>query len=246
MKKVFKSKLFLIPLIILGTICLSVVTIGISYALFTRTNIFTGMVNSDNFYFESNYLSEENPTYELNAGTTSITFDVRNYEDILRFSSTDIKVSISSDKGTLSKTETNLTGNSVSSDVITLSGLSDGESYTVTVVGDAGFKKTLTATFKVRTNDVEIYKHTDTSNPAYVLLTVWTKAESGTFSVEYEDAFLVADNTWMGMESITNDFVQSISENSSITYRFFITGSTDLAKLKVYFEGNEVTEKTPS
>lgn len=246
MKKIFKNRLIMVLTIVLGSIGIICAFLTAAYALYTRTNLFTGTVQSNSFYFESNYLKEETVTYELNAGTTSVTFDVRNYADELRFSSTDINVTISTSAGTLDKTSLTLTGNSVSSDTITLSNLVDGEKYTVTVVGNAGFEKELVATFVVRKNDIEIYKHTDTSNPAYVLLTIWTKAGSGTFEVKYKDAFLVADNTWEGMESITNDFEGSIEENSSIVYRFFITNDTDLENLQVFAGGKEISEKTPS
>ena len=221
---------------------------GIAYALYTRTNNFLGIVQSEEFYLNSSVLKKEDVVYELNSGTTYVEFDILNYENSLRYSTEDIVVEITSTDGTLSTEEVTLKGDEASKTVVTLSGLVDGGTYTVTVTGKAGYQEILKATFVVRNNINEIYKYIDNSNPNYVLVTIWTKDVSGEVTINFELANLVVDNTWIGMEHIDSNssFNVTVESNSSYVYRFFKTSTSDVSKLSILYSGNEVSEKTPS
>ena len=247
MMKKFNLKKFLIILCIVLAIIITISTSA--YALYIRSNSFSGVVSSDEYYFESNLLTESGSTYELNSGTTKVSFEVYNYLDELRFSDEDIAVSVTTSKGNVDKTTLTLTGGSKDKEVITLSNLEDGQSYTVSVTGEAGFKKTLEATFVVRSSDKKIYKYIDTSNPAYILITVWSTNESGDVVISFDGANIVPDKTWPSLIDFNIESTSinlSVEKYSSYVYRFFVKSTTDLSKISVKYNGNEVEEKTPS
>ena len=247
MSKKFNLKKFLIITCVVLAIIITISTSA--YALYIRSNSFSGVVSSDQYYFESNLLTESGTTYELNSGTKSISFNVSNYLDNYRYSDEDITVTITTTSGTVDKTTTTLTGGSIDTETITLSNLEDGQSYTVSVTGLAGYKKTLQATFVVRSSDDQIYKYIDTSNPAYILITVWSTNASGQVIISFEGANIVPDKTWPGLIDFdlnAKSLEVNVSKYSSYVYRFFVTSTTNLANISVKYDGNEVNEKTPS
>ena len=220
-----------------------------AYAIYVRSTGFNGVVSSNKFYFESDLLDESNPTYELNSETTEVTFNVRNYLDSYRISEVDIVVTVTASGGTLNKTDITLTKNSECTEVITLSNLIPGNTYEVSVKGSAGYEKELKAKFFVRSTDAGIYKYVDESNPAYILLTVWSTDKSGDVVISFNGADIVPDKTW----STLIDFDLSLTtinlhveEYTSHVYRFFIKSTSDLSKLSVKQNGTELDEKIPS
>lgn len=247
MEKRFNVKKFFL---ILGIILTLVITISTTaYAIYVRTNSFSGVVSSEKYYFESDLLVEGGKTYELNSGTTKVSFKVRNYQDELRISEVDINVTATSSGGTVELASPTLEKGSPNSLDVTLTGLVDGETYTVTVTGSGGYEKTLKATFVVRSVDKDIYKHIDTTNPAYILITVWSTKKSGEVIISFDGANIVADKTWPSLTEFNledTSITLSVSEYSSYVYRFFVKSDTDLEKISVTYNGSEVASKTPS
>lgn len=245
-KKLNVKKLFVFFLVTLVTLLLVSTTI---YAIYIRNSSFNGVVTSDKYYFESDLLSESGETYELNSGTTEVSFSVKNFVDGLRISEVDIEVTISTSGGTLDKNEITLDANLQSSDVIILSGLTDGNTYTVSAKGTSGYEKELTATFVVRSSDKEIYKYIDKSNPAYVLVTVWSTEKTGDVVISFDDANIVPDKTWPTLldfdlnQTTVNVHVENYT---SYVYRFFVKSTSDLSKISVKYNGTELNEKAPS
>ena len=137
-----------------------------------------------------------------------------------------------------------------SSITITMSDLLDGHTYTVTATGTGGYKvgddykndgkggysETLTATFSVLSAGTGVYMHLDTTNSAYVVLTVWTENVTGDATIMFPDD-LIPDSTDPILATIQNYNIEtgmytgtSFSDNTSFdnpyssrTYRFFKT-----------------------
>ena len=170
-----------------GLLTLMVVLIaigGISAKYFLELGEETGIVTARDFYFESDLLAERNPVYNLAAGTTTVTFDLRNYTDELRWADDDISYTVAvteqgkdSTDAALSSAEGTIEKGSKKSASITLSGMKDGGTYIVKAVGKAGYQKELEATFVVDTAN-RVYKHLST-NGVQVVLTVWTEDVTG-------------------------------------------------------------------
>lgn len=202
------------------------------------------------FYFTSNQLENEseNVIISLIPGTTSVTFDLRNYDDQLRFADIDVHYELSvnrtggaeptfsSDFGTLAKD-----GKSTAS--ITLSGLENGQSYVVTAKGytvpntgsGEGYRKTIKAMFAVASDSTKVYKYV-TDHADYVELSVWTQGGArGTATVEYPQG-LIPDNTDPAMNGWTSSASGSVTGtdaasftgiHSSHRYRFFKQNGSD-------------------
>lgn len=218
------------------------------------------LVTTNMFYFRSNYLTDAatTPEISLNPGTTSVDIELYNFADELRNSELDIQYTISvtssnGGSGSLSKNTDVLTGVSAgttkSTDTVTLSGLENGKSYTVTAVGKSktnaqsttygGYEKTIKATFTVGSETPKVYKYLDKSNPDYCLLMVWTTGSAkGNAQIGYP-VNLIPDNTDPAMSGWTTGPATNKAETtasfsdyySSHTYRFFYTngynGKTD-------------------
>jgi hypothetical protein len=151
-----------------------------------------GYISSPAFYFSSDVLknADDRALYTLNPGadgTTGIKFELRNFADQLRISDKDISFSVNvspsediaistngvlnnEGKGTLTA---NPSGGSIAK--VAISGLKNGQTYTITATGSAGFFSSLTAQVVVKPEVKEIYKYLDVSDPNYVVLTVWTE-----------------------------------------------------------------------
>ena len=203
---------------------LTTLAVGGIYAKYVHNGNRFGLVGTPSFYFQSDLLMASGARYTLNSGTKSVTFTLTNSADDLRFSDEDISYTVTSDGGSLSVTEGSLTKAKKSEVTVTLSGLEDGKTYTVTAVGVAGFEETLTATFTVESDAHAVYMHTDTSNPAFVVLTVWTKDLAGTVTVTIPEG-LIPDNTDPSMRDFTTE-TRTLSFEliaySSVSYRFFV------------------------
>lgn len=212
------------------------------------------VVRAKEFYFSSDLLTENGKTYTLNPGTTSITFEIRNYDDQLRHSESNVKYTVSATGNATVLTEGEpLEGNVNSSAIIEISDLVDGQTYTVTATGNsvtdtgnAGYVKTLSATFTVSIQNEGVYKHLQKdSSGAFVLLTVWTENKSGDVTIQFPSGLIpdVTDDNLDGIKNykggtyIANTAESGISNDagyldvySSHTYRFFLeTPFTDYA-----------------
>lgn len=190
-------------------------------------------VTAPAFYFESNYLTEDNHEYKLNAGTTSLQIELYNFENELRVSEVDCTYTVSVEtKDTNfsppSQTlEAEATGEGRTTS-FTLNGLKNGCSYTVTVTADGGYVKTLSATFTVAPDTNGFYMNVDDSDPDFVILTIWTENVSGTVDVTFPDG-LIPDTTDPTLRTITSGSktfrVGTMGTYSSRSYRFFKTSS---------------------
>lgn len=225
-------------------------TVGSVYARYIYSDAGASPITAKDFYFSSNILSQACPTYELNAGGTgkaTVTFQIRNYVDELRVSTHDISYEVTVTEGaTLSATSGVLDGSTDAAplkvfDEITVSNLEAGKTYTLSVrsvqSGGKGFTQTLSATLKVLPTDDSVYMHLDTSDPAFVVLTVWTKDVSGTAKITFPDG-LIPDTTdpvilaanITNYNSLTDVYAGATFEDAvsfsgvyaSHTYRFFI------------------------
>lgn len=233
--------------VLMAVIVIATLVVGGIYAKYVAEHQTTGQVSSPDFYFTSDVLTETASTYTLNAGaggTTSLSFELRNYADALRFSDKAIAFSVevapsdgvtvtvngvAADNGTLASNPS--AGSSAS---VTVSGLKNGVTYRITATGNAGFVRTLSADIEVRADEKGIYKHLDTSDPAYLLLTVWTKNLQGDVSIAFPDG-LIPDNSdavmndvynYVGGAYVSDEFEDTVSFTetySSHVYRFFRT-----------------------
>ena len=249
-KRIFKNSVAtraLIYAIVALVIYSTVAVIGI-YAKYTVGEEAKGEISSPQFYFTSDLLSETPPTYTLNPGqdgTTSFSFDVRNYADALRYSSDDITYTVYVN-GEIKETGT-LTGNTASNATVTVS-LANGGSHTVSVTGSAGFESTLFATVVVNPDDTAIYYNVK-KEAEYLLLTVWTKNISGTVTIIYPQGLIPdgTDKVMRDQSSPITDAESFASPYSSHVYRFFFTSevTADFAG-KITINGTTVaTEATP-
>ena len=197
------------------------------YAKYVYDSERYGMVTSPNFYFESDLLKKEGAEYILNAGTDAVTFTLTNSADALRYSDEEIAFTVTATAGTLSTASGTLASGGNHSVTVTLSNLEDGATYTVTAIGTAGFQEKLSATFTVEKDEQTVYMHADTSDPAFVVLTVWTRDLEGNITVTVP-AGLIPDNTDPVLRDLTTknenqDFTYSnLGKYSSVSFRFFV------------------------
>ena len=204
-------------------------------------------VSSKMFYFESDYLTEDNHAYKLNAGTDSIAFTLYNYENSLRVSEvvSTYQITVTSENdasftidGEVA-TEKEISVEATKTDTkITLGSLDDGCSYQVTVIADGGYVKTLSARFEVAPAQTGFYMNVDNSDQSVLILTVWTEDVSGAIEISIPEG-LVPDATDPVLKSVHNfengaylaiaftDAESFATSYSSRTYRFFKTEGYD-------------------
>lgn len=208
------------------------------------------------FYFTSDLLDGE--THEITAldndgkgnYTASVTFQLMNHEDELRYSGVEIACSVSVENTTnTNAAESNISikdangdvingqkpdqgikldGGKISDQSITVSGLQPGESYFVTAATSNTYEKTLTATIKVNSIDNKVYCHLSDEG-AYINVTVWTDDYAGDINLAYP-AGLIPDNTdsWMAdwsrgsaEKTIKDNQNGNMGANASHVFRFF-------------------------
>lgn len=250
--------------IIITVLIVLLFTVGGVFAKYIYNSGGMGLLSAKEFYFTSNLLTENTAKYVLNSKTTEISFTLGNNADKLRFSQDDIKYSITvgcksgdsypEENIKYADSEQVLSGGSVDTTSITLKGLTMGETYTVTATGKAGYKQTLKAEFTVSDKEENVHMHLDTSNDAFVLLTVWTHNMTGPLTV-ITPAGLIPDNTDPILRKVYNysgteygavqftDNTNFTEAYSSYTYRFFISEdkSYDINKdFNVFIKKNDI------
>lgn len=218
------------------------VTTGSVWAKYVQTKEFDDVpVSAKAFYFRSNYLTEEESEYKLNAGTDSIEIELYNFENALRISQVacTYTISVTSDDTSysLSKTECTAAAGEQHTEKVKLENLKDGYSYTVTVRADGGYEKTLSATFNVMEAPNKVYMNVE-ETAEYVVLTLWTENVTGTAQIEFPKG-LIPDATDPLLKTIDNyeggvyqagtfeDAVSFGSAYASRSYRFFKTTDYD-------------------
>ena len=251
--------------VILSVLLVLLLAVGGVFAKYVYDSGGMNLLSAKEFYFTSNLLTENTAKYVLNSTTTEISFTLGNNADKLRFSQDDIKYEITVEcKSGESYSEENikygddqlvLVGNGVDQTTVTLQNLKMGETYVVTATGRAGYKQVLKAEFFVSDKEENVYKHLDTSNNAYVLLTVWTENVTGTLNIDVTKNGLIPDNTDPALRNVFNyndgeygtmeitDSDNYKAAYSSYTYRFFVSGSSSFSAedFNVFIENSGTT-----
>lgn len=197
---------------------------------YVRTNKEQAYVQAQEFYFESDLLTEEGKEYELASETKEVVINLRNYADELRFSQGDIEVvfEVTESGNVVKKIEDVFLGGDFYEDDFSFI-VEYGKTYEVTATGSCGFEKVLKGTFIITDVDETLYKRVEQTNE-YVELTVWTKNLTGVVEISIPDG-LIPDNT---NDILTNaktgdakfeDRKNFEDAYSSYTYRFFKTNS---------------------
>ena len=188
--KKLNRKTYAVLLILLALLSVTIFVTGIFAKYVVSTNG-VGTIGAKKFYFESDTLTAENPEYTLVSTTQTITFTLKNYKDDVNVSEMDIHYTVTV-QAKNTKTETPVAAPSVTNGnatlttsnkeaEITLSGLTEGNTYVVTVEGDGGYKKTLQATFIILEKDLGLYMNVKDGDR--VALTVLVSEASGTVSI---------------------------------------------------------------
>lgn len=251
--------------VILSVLLVLLLAVGGVFAKYVYDSGGMNLLSAKEFYFTSNLLKENTAKYVLNSTTTEISFTLGNNADKLRFSQDDIKYEITVEcKSGESYPEENikygddqlvLTGSGVDQTTVTLQNLKMGETYIVTATGRAGYKQILKAEFFVSDKEENVYKHLDTSNSAYVLLTVWTENVTGSLKIGVTKEGLIPDNTVPALRNVFNyndgeygtmeitDSDNYKAAYSSYTYRFFVSGSSSYSAedFNVFIENSGTT-----
>ena len=194
---------------------------GSILAKYVREQTERGPVKALEFYVESDLLTEAGKTYELQAGTASVSLSLRNYigtEEYQRLSEVPITYTVKvegTEGATVHLTDNGeVLANAATDTKLTVSNLKPGGTYTVTVTANGGYEKTLKATFKVKAAEDGFFMHVDASDPNVVILTVWTQNLSGDVTITPDaENKLIPDNTCAGLEKMTD-------ANRTATVRF--------------------------
>lgn len=198
------------------------------------------VVKAKEFYFTSDYLVPGGKRYELNPGTTEVTFHLRNYEG-LKVSELDVNYTVT--VGETERDSGKIETNEAKDEPVTLENLTPGVEYTVTATGSNGYTKTISATFVVKSAKEQIYKNTQQFGD-YVLLTVWTQGRAGEATVAIP-AGLIPDQTDPALEgkAAGGTFEVSLGANQSASFRFFTAAGYTSGPITVTV-GNEPLPET--
>lgn len=271
-----KNRIAIVVYIVLAVILLALV-VGTVYARYVYSKARTGTVTSREFYFSSDYLTKSGTEYFLNPGTTGLTFTLKNHADALRYSENTVTytVEVTGTGASVDLPGGTLNANQISDAAVTLSGLTDGQSYTVTATGrssyfdsngvektdaQGGYVEVLQATFTVLEASAKVYQHVaNPSGSPYVVLTVWTENVAGLASIEFPDG-LIPDGTDPALTGIENynsgtgeydgdEFNDNDSfavAYASRTYRFFKAANYAGGDFTVTVDGKTAEPSVPS
>lgn len=224
-----------------------------SFAKYITTQGRQSELDSDHFYFSSDYLSEGVlPEYKIYGD--SVAFEIRNYMDSSRVNASDIVYTVSANGGTLTKDGTPTSGGTINggtkaADTVTLTYSGEEKEITVTVTSSSPYVKELKAKF-VFTKPALRYEITDSVGSYYAELYIHTANEAKTVTVNWDKAKLLIDET--------NDFVfgklnadknaasVSIPAHTTVKIAFFKTDITkDYSYALTKFDGT-ITMPTSS
>ena len=164
-----------------------------SFAKYITTQGRQSELDSDHFYFSSDYLSESVlPEYKIYGD--SVAFEIRNYMDSFRVNDSDIAYTVSATDGTLSSEGGTLTGGTAGSDTITLTYSGEEKEIIVTVTSSSPYVKELKAKF-IFAESVMRYEITDSAGSYYAELYIHTANEAKTVTVNWDKAELLIDET---------------------------------------------------
>lgn len=150
-------------------------------------------INSPEFYFTSDYLSESVlPEYKIYGD--SVSFEIRNFIDSFRASKEDITYTVSANVGTLSSNGGTLTAETADSDTITLTYSGEEKEIIVTVQSSSPYVKELKAKF-IFAESAMRYEITDSAGSYYAELYIHTADEARTVTVNWDKEVLLIDET---------------------------------------------------
>jgi len=220
MKKYFnKARAITLAVAVFLSIC--ALTAGTVLAKYLSERSSDGLIGSKEFYFASDLLDGKEHT--LAPDSKSVTFTLTNHEDELRYSEVEITytVSVKDEVGTESQTVTGTLAAGEKRDQSVTVNLQPGKN-TITVIGNGGYTKMLTATIVVPNVESRLYYYVDKSVSDYILLTVWNEGdEKGAVTVTYTG---IPDNTNPNMTDWTVDggpVKVEVKPHESKVFRFF-------------------------
>lgn len=196
-------------------------------------------LSSPAFYFTSDVLRDDDTAnYQLPVGTTSISFELRNYVDDLRWCDTNIdyEYKVAAPDGTQFASGAGVITRDASKGVavpISATGLTQPGTYTVTATSTKPFSQTLSAKFTIAAADTNLnISLADAANSATATLTVSTQDYEGNFTVSWP-ADVIPDQTQTEFTDVnTGNSSGSYSAGSvsvtakkfsTYTFRFFKT-----------------------
>ena len=219
-----------------------------SFAKYITTQGRQSKLDSDHFYFSSDYLSEGVlPEYKIYGD--SVSFEIRNYMDSFRFNDSDIAYTVSATDGTLSSEGGTLTGGTAGSDTITLTYSGEEKEIIVTVTSSSPYVKELKAKF-IFAESVMRYEITDSAGSYYAELYIYTGDTAQTVTVNWDKAKLLIDETndfvFGNLTAEKNSASVSIPAHTTVKIAFFKTDITkDYSYALTKFDGT-ITMPTSS
>lgn len=226
-----------------------------SFAKYITTQGRQSKLDSDHFYFSSDYLSEGVlPEYKIYGD--SVAFEIRNYMDSFRVNDSDIAYTVSATDGTLTKDGTPTSGGTINggtkaADTVTLtySGEEAEKEITVTVTSSSPYVKELKAKF-IFAESVMRYEITDSAGSYYAELYIYTGDTAQTVTVNWDKAKLLIDETndfvFGNLTAEKNSASVSIPAHTTVKIAFFKTDITkDYSYALTKFDGT-ITMPTSS
>ena len=207
-----------------------------SFAKYITTQGRQSELDSDHFYFSSDYLrSDDTPVYEILGN--SITFELRNYVDSLRINGTDITYKATSTAGTISPSTGTLRGGTDTSNVTLSYNFSDDEQQkeiSVSVTGTGDYTETLQATFIfIKPTSNLKYEIKDSVGNNYAELYIYAANADMTADLSWNtDELLIDETNDYVFGRVTND---SLLHTGTATTKSIVAGTT--AKI-VFFKKN--------
>lgn len=219
------------PIFILALIVLTSITIY-TFAKYVIEISDIHIQTAKQFYFNSDTLQVENPTYLLydwnGEDIYTIEINLRNYQDSLRYTNENIEYKIEATSGNENVSiTTSLTNNagtlqggseaeeSISIDVESIAKVNEGEFIEVFVTANATspYEKTLKATFRIYVQKTDKYEakllHED--NLQYANLFIENKDEVSNITIKYDNTKVILDtnNVLLNNINISTEGTQS-------------------------------------
>ena len=230
--------IIVITLVVTG----SIIPILAKYIKKVNNNV---QINSTDFYFTSDLLDIQAtngtfPEYTLGKGTDTITFNLNNYEDDLRFTTVDIdyeiKVTNSSnvivfeENGTLNALSTK---KSKQFDITSLT----SDTYIVEVTSTSPYIKQLKGKFIIQDVDNDItYTVSDGAGSTVVMLTISVNDYSGNINIKWPNG-VFPDNSEPLLKNAINTTNYTVNFNSYSEYTFvFFKSDTSVVYTNTDFE----------
>ena len=210
---------------------ISILCIVPSFAKYTTEQGEQSEINSTEFYFTSDYLSEGViPEYKIYGD--SVSFKISNYIDSLRVNESDIEYTVSTDAGALSSSGGTLTGGTDVSNTITLTyNREEAEKeITVTVRSSSPYVKELKAKFIFAESTLR-YEIIDSAGSYYAELYIHTANEEKTVNLSWDKEKILIDET--------NDYVFGKLNRDKNAAPISIAAYTTV---KIVFFKNDITK----